>query len=108
MIKVCFLVSSLCNEGQVNVMYNIIQYMECARFDVSIITLIPEKANSRLDDFRRLPVSIHLLFPDRMPSPVAMFREVFYGLSYEQAFLSGLDTGELRRKLRFIYSLIKA
>ena len=39
---------------------------------------------------------------------VAMFREVFYGLSYEQAFLSGLDTGELRRKLRFIYSLIKA
>jgi len=39
---------------------------------------------------------------------VAMFREVFYGLSYEQAFLSGLDTGELLRKLRFIYSLIKA
>ena len=39
---------------------------------------------------------------------VAMFREVFYGLSYEQAFLSGLDTDELRRKLRFIYSLIKA
>ena len=38
---------------------------------------------------------------------VAMFREVFYGLSYEQAFLSGLDTGELSRKLRFIYSLIK-
>ena len=24
---------------------------------------------------------------------VAMFREVFYGLSFEQAFLSGLDTG---------------
>lgn len=39
---------------------------------------------------------------------VAMFREVFYGLSYEQAFFSGLDTGELSRKLRFIYSLIKA
>ena len=39
---------------------------------------------------------------------VAMFREVFYGLSFEQAFLSGLDTGELSRKLRFIYSLIKA
>ena len=39
---------------------------------------------------------------------VAMFREVFYGLSYEQAFLSGLDTEELLRKLRFIYSLIKA
>lgn len=77
MIKVCFLVSSLCNEGPVNVMYNIIQYMDFDRFDVSIITLIPEKANSRLDDFRRLPVSIHLLFPDRMPSPVAMFREAY-------------------------------
>ena len=39
---------------------------------------------------------------------VSMFREVFYGLSYEQAFLSGLDTEELSRKLRFLYSLIKA
>ncbi len=39
---------------------------------------------------------------------VSMFREVFYGLSFEQAFLSGLDAGELSRKLRFIYSLIKA
>ncbi|HIZ02124.1 MAG TPA: TetR/AcrR family transcriptional regulator [Candidatus Bacteroides merdipullorum] len=39
---------------------------------------------------------------------VSMFREVFYGLSFEQAFLSGLDTEELSRKLRFIYSLIKA
>lgn len=75
MIKVCFLVSSLCNEGPVNVMYNIIQYMDFNRFDVSIITLIPEKANSRLDDFRQLPIRIYQLFPDRMPSPFAMFRE---------------------------------
>ena len=39
---------------------------------------------------------------------VSIFREVFYGLSYEQSFLSGLDTKILLKKLSFIYSLIKA
>ena len=57
-IRVCFVVSSLCNEGPVNVMYNIIQYMDFSKFEVSIITLIPEKKNTRIEDFRKLPVSI--------------------------------------------------
>ena len=76
MIKVCFIISSLCNEGPVNVMYNIIRYMDFDRFDVSILTLIPEKPNTRIEDFRKLPVSIYQLFPDQKTSLIAMYREV--------------------------------
>lgn len=73
-IRVCFAVSSLCNEGPVNVMYNIIQYMDFSKFEVSIITLIPEEVNTRIEDFRKLPVSIHQLAPDKHPSPITMFQ----------------------------------
>lgn len=37
-----------------------------------------------------------------------MFRQVFFGLSFEQSFLAGLDIHRLARELRFVYSLIKA
>lgn len=73
-IRVCFAVSSLCNEGPVNVMYNIIQYMDFSKFEVSIITLIPEETNTRIEDFKRLPVTIHQLAPVNKPGPLAMFR----------------------------------
>ena len=80
MTKVCFLVSSLCNEGPVNVMYNIIRYMDFARYEVSIITLVPEKKTTRIDDFKRLPLSIHPLAPDSPLNPwdmlMALRREV--------------------------------
>ena len=38
----------------------------------------------------------------------SMFWQVFFGISFEHAFLQGLDTKQLAQKLRFIYSLIKA
>ncbi len=37
-----------------------------------------------------------------------LFRQMFFGLSFEQAFLKGLDTRLLANKLHFIYSLLKA
>ncbi|MDR1200773.1 MAG: glycosyltransferase [Tannerellaceae bacterium] len=73
MIKVCFLVSSLANEGPVNVMYNIINYMDFSVFDVSIITLIPEKPTSRIDSFRKLPVTIHQLAEQKFLNPLQLF-----------------------------------
>lgn len=73
MVKVCFLVSSLCNEGPVNVMYNIIRYIDFSKFEVSIITFIPEKKTTRIQDFQRFPITIHQLFPQRMPNPFALF-----------------------------------
>ncbi len=73
MIKVCFLVSSLCNEGPVNVMYNIIRYMDFSRFEVSIVTFIPEKKSTRIKDFQEYPLSIHQLAPETPLNPFALF-----------------------------------
>ncbi len=36
-----------------------------------------------------------------------IFRHIFYGISYEHAFLNGLNTDELRENFNYIYSLIK-
>lgn len=60
-IKICYVVSSLCNEGPVNVMYNIIQYLDFNKFEVYIITLREEKDNSLYDKFAGLPIEIEQL-----------------------------------------------
>ncbi|MDR1201545.1 MAG: glycosyltransferase [Tannerellaceae bacterium] len=73
MIKVCFLVSSLANEGPVNVMYNIIKYMDLSIFDVSVITLIPEKTTSRIESFQQLPIAIHQLAKQEFLNPLQLF-----------------------------------
>lgn len=73
MTRICFLVSSLCNEGPVNVMYNIIRYIDFSKFEVSIITLIPEKKTTRMEDFRKYPLSIHQLAPETPLNPLALF-----------------------------------
>lgn len=38
----------------------------------------------------------------------SLFWQMFFGISFEQSFFQGLDIDLLSRKLRFIYSLIKA
>lgn len=73
-IRVCFIVSSLCNEGPVNVMYNIIQYMDFSKFEVSIITLIPEKKNTRINDFRKLPIAIYQITDEHAVGIRKMFK----------------------------------
>lgn len=65
-IKISYLVSSLCNEGPVNVVFNIIRYIDHSKFDVSIITFIPEKENSRLEEFTQFPIKIYQLSPQKM------------------------------------------
>lgn len=64
-IKICYLISSLCNEGPVNVVYNIIKYINFNKFDVSIITFIPEKENTRFEEFKRFPIKIYQLSSDK-------------------------------------------
>ncbi len=73
MIKICFLISSLCNEGPVNVMYNIIRYIDFSKFEVSIITFIPEKKTTRIEDFKRFPIQIHQLYPNSTTNPISLF-----------------------------------
>lgn len=57
-IHVCFLISSLANEGPTRVLLNIIRRVDPEKFKLSVITLIPEKKNSLLDEFSRLDVKV--------------------------------------------------
>jgi len=54
-------------------MYNIIKYMDFSVFDVSVITLIPEKTSSRMKDFEALPISIHQLANQKFLNPLQLF-----------------------------------
>lgn len=75
-IKLCYMVSSLCNEGPVNVMYNIIKHIDFNIFSVSIITFIPEKQNSRLAEFSRLPLKIYSLTEECPISVFCMYKRL--------------------------------
>ncbi|WP_418409963.1 glycosyltransferase [Alistipes sp.] len=71
---ICYIISSLCNEGPVNVLFNIIKYMDWEHFKVSIITLIPEKKTSRINDFRQFPLDIYQLATDKPLGPWGMYK----------------------------------
>lgn len=72
-IKVCYIVSSLCNEGPVNVLYNIVRYIDFSRFEISIVTLVPEKEHSRIEDFQKYPISIHQLYKDKKHNLLTLY-----------------------------------
>lgn len=71
--RICYLVSSLCNEGPVNVMYNIIKNIDFLKFDVSIITFVPEKETTRMYDFSKLPISIYQLSKNKFLNPISLY-----------------------------------
>ena len=72
-IKVCYVISSLSNQGPPNVLYNIIQYMNFKKFDVSIITMVPEQKITRMEEFRALPIKIVQMSPDKYLNPISMY-----------------------------------
>ena len=43
-----------------------------------------------------------------VPKAASIFHEIFYGQSFEQSFLNGLDTKQLADNFRYIYTLLKA
>ena len=54
-------------------MYNIIRYINFNKFEVSIITFIPEKKNSRLEEFSKFPINIHQLGKNLKLNPWNLF-----------------------------------
>lgn len=70
-IKVCYVISSLSNQGPPNVLYNIVKYMDFSRFDVFIITMVEEQKISRIEDFKALPIKVIQMSPYKIPSPLA-------------------------------------
>lgn len=75
-IKICYLVSSLCNEGPVNVLFNTVKHIDYSRFEVSIITLIPEKKTTRIEDFYAFPIKIYQLTTKKRLSVFKLFLEL--------------------------------
>lgn len=72
-IKVCYVISSLSNQGPPNVLYNIIQYMDFDKFEVYIITMVEEQKISRLEDFKSLPIKVIQMSPEKTQNPLSMF-----------------------------------
>lgn len=62
-IKLCYAISALSNQGPANVLYNILSYIDYNRFEVSVITMAPEKTISRMADFEKFPIQIYQLAP---------------------------------------------
>lgn len=54
-------------------MYNIIKDIDFSLFEVSIITFIPEKGNTRFADFQALPITIYQLCPEHPTNPLSLF-----------------------------------
>ena len=73
-IKVCYVISSLSNQGPPNVLYNIVKYMDFSRFDVFIITMVEEQKISRIEDFKALPIKVIQMSPYKTLLPLAMYR----------------------------------
>ncbi len=66
----------MCNEGPVNVIYNIIKYINSDLFNISIITFIPEKENSRLDEFKEFPIQIYQLNPFEQVGLMTIYKQL--------------------------------
>ena len=71
-IKVCYVISSLSNQGPPNVLYNIVKYMDFSRFDVFIITMVEEQKISRIEDFKALPIKVIQMSPYKTLLPLAI------------------------------------
>ncbi|WP_423778092.1 glycosyltransferase family 4 protein [Desulfobacter postgatei] len=54
-------------------MYNIIKNIDYDQFKISVITLIPEKKNTRIDDFRKLGIEIVQLAEDKCKNLVLLY-----------------------------------
>lgn len=55
-IKIMYLISSLSSCGPVNVLYNIVKYINFSKYDVYIISLSKELSNNRVQDFLQLGI----------------------------------------------------
>jgi len=65
-MKVCYIVSTLKGSGPINILYNIVKYLNREQFEPSIITLSPEPKGSRKKDFESLSIPVYSLNLSRL------------------------------------------
>ena len=59
--KILYIVSTLKSSGPINVLFNLIKYLNRDSFEPFILTLSPEPKNSSLSRFQKLGVRVHSL-----------------------------------------------
>lgn len=64
-IKVCYVISSLSNQGPPNVLYNIIKYMDFSKFEISIITMVEEQKYLELMSLRLCQLGLYRCLQQR-------------------------------------------
>ncbi len=69
--KVLYIVSTLERSGPINILYNIIKYIDRTNFEVKILTLSPEKDNSSIADFTKLGVCVSSLNISRIKGAIS-------------------------------------
>jgi len=60
-IKVAYIISTLESCGPVNILFNLVKYLDKTKYEPLIITLSPEQHNSRIADFKRIAIPVHSL-----------------------------------------------
>jgi glycosyltransferase involved in cell wall biosynthesis len=65
-MKVVYIVSTLKGSGPINILYNIIKYIDRNKFDPTIITLSPEPSGSMIEEFKSLKVPVKKLNLSRL------------------------------------------
>lgn len=58
-IKVMHIISHLENSGPVNIVFGILKNIDYSKFEIFILTLSDEKENSRIEEFKALPIKIY-------------------------------------------------
>lgn len=61
MKSIVFVITTLKRTGPVNILYDIVKYLDRSNYDPHIITLCEEEGNSRWEDFEKLNVSLSSL-----------------------------------------------
>lgn len=62
----------MAGEGPTNVLFNIVRYIDYSKYEVSIVTMVKEKPNSRIEDFRGFPIRIIQVSKDKEYSKIAL------------------------------------
>ncbi|MBO0959952.1 glycosyltransferase family 4 protein [Neobacillus sp. MM2021_6] len=81
MRKILYIASTLQRSGPINVLYNIVKYINKDQFNLAILTLSPESEDSRIGEFIKLGIKVEQIKMSRISG-------VLYGAIKVKAFIN--------------------
>ena len=70
-IKILYIVSNLKRCGPINILYNLIKYIDKEKYEIYIVSLSPEVENTRTNEFKELKCKIYNLELNRIKTILA-------------------------------------